>query len=64
MIDPIKRRNTKKALEKIKKRTEEIMAEGKSERAARDQAFKEARDNPRRDYRRKAVKTKYNARPR
>jgi hypothetical protein len=59
MIEPIKRRDTKKALERIKKRTKEIMAEGKSEQAARDQAFNEARDNPRKDYRRKTAKTKY-----
>ena len=49
---------TKKALERIKKLTEKYEAAGMSKAAAKERAKREARDNPKADFRRFAKKTK------
>jgi uncharacterized protein YoaH (UPF0181 family) len=51
MIEQIKRRSVKKALSKIEKLKAKYMAEGLSKKEASDKAYKEARDNPRRNFR-------------
>jgi len=55
MTEPIKRRDTKKALKKIDALAQKYIKEGMSKKDARDRAHKEARNNPRaniRHYRR------------
>jgi uncharacterized protein YoaH (UPF0181 family) len=52
MIEQLRRRATKKALERIERQIQKYMAEGMSRKAAAERAYKEARDNPRKDFRR------------
>jgi len=61
LIDPIKRRDTKKALAKIQVLAEKYIAQGMSKEDARDRAYREARDNPRmsiKRYKKKATAVK------
>lgn len=51
-VDPIKRRDTKKGLAIIEKAAAKYMALGMSKTAARDRAYREARDNPRKTIKR------------
>jgi hypothetical protein len=52
MIDPTKRRETKRALAEIELLTKKYMDQGMTREEARDRAYKDRRDNPRMDYRR------------